>query len=161
MPKNMPLHAYIGDPVCLFAPAAISSNGQTASDAPNSIPLAGWDGVLFMEITGATDALDVHQFSLIYSTTAYASDGATSDAAWTTSDAVFVVGPHAAVGDIHMLDFHIGAKELSGGSLHLHLAAADETGVAAGAVIAIPYGGTRRFPSTNAFTVVVADDPKA
>jgi len=154
------LSGYIGDPVCLFpSSTGLSSDGIPSSDLAKNIPLAGWDGVLFLEICVTTDATDLHQFQVVYSSGSTAgSDAATSNASWTCSDAIFAVGPHAAPGDIHMLDFRIGQKEISGGSLHLSLAASAETGAAAATVIAIPYGGTSRFPSTNAITVVVADD---
>jgi hypothetical protein len=153
------LSAYIGDPVCLCPSSTVlDSDGLASTNFINSIPLAGWDGVLFLEICSTTDATDLHQFQIVLSTSIAASDAATSNATWTCSDALFTAGPHAAVGDIHMLDFRIGQKEMDTGFLHLKLPVATETGAATAMVIGIPYGGTRFYPSTNAFTIVVADD---
>ena len=157
MSHNRPLHAYIGDPICVIRPGTNSSDGVAASDNASGVPILGYDGVLFIEILGATDANDVSQIQIQYSSTGNASDAVTSNAGMTCTDAVFTIHPHASVGLVSMVDFSISAKGMTdaAGKLYATMAAA-ETGAAGHCLIGIPYGGTRIYPATNAVAVVSA-----
>lgn len=156
--KNMPLYEYLGTAVTVISPSTQSSDGIAASDNAAGVPILGYDGVLFVEILGATDATDVSQMQIQYSSTGNASDAASSAAAWTCTDAIFTVHPHAAAGLLSMVDFSIRAKSgLSDGVGKLFASvAAAETGAAVTGLLAFPYGGTRLLPATNAVTVVYA-----
>ena len=159
MSQNKPLHKFIGDPILVISPSTQSSDGIAASDNAAGVPIAGYDGVLFIEILGATDATDASQIQIQYSSTGSASDAVTSNAGMTCTDAVFTTHPAAAAGLLSMVDFNINAKGMadSAGKLYASAAAA-ETGAAVTCVLGIPYGGTRLYPATNAVTVVEADD---
>jgi hypothetical protein len=158
MAKNQPLYEYIGDPIAVIAPSTHSSDGVSASDNAAGVPIIGMDGVLFIELLGATDATDVSQIQIQYSSTGNASDAASSAAGWTCTDAIFTIHPHASSPLLSMLDFRISAKSGladGAGKLYATMAAA-ETGAAIHSLIGIPYGGTRLLPATNAVTVVHA-----
>jgi len=158
MAKMKPLYEYIGDPICVLAPSTHATDGVLASDNLAGVPILGMDGVLFIELLGATDATDVSQIQIQYSSTGLASDAASSAAAWTCTDAIFTIHPSAATGLLSMLDFRISAKtgiSDGAGKLYATMAAA-ETGDAIHSLIGIPYGGSRLLPATNAVTVVHA-----
>ena len=154
----------LGDPLLLRTLSTMATDTSDSSSNAlwlTEVPVLGYDGVLFIEICGATDATDLHQIQICYtslSTGTEGSDAASSAAGWTCSDALMTVGPRAAVGNINMLDFRFGQKEMSGGFLHGSIVGTAETGAATAALIAIPYGGTRLIPATNAITAVIADD---
>ena len=158
MADMKPLFEYIGDPIMCIAPGTNSSDGNLASDL-NGVPILGMDGVLFIELLGATDATDVSQCQIVYSSTGAGSDAASSAAAWTCTDAIFTIHPHAASGLVSMVDFRISAKSgLSDGAGKLFATTvAAETGAAGSCVVGIPYGGTRLLPATNAVTAINAD----
>jgi len=157
MANNYPLFEYIGDPIMCIAPGTNSSDGALASDN-NGVPILGMDGVLFIEICGATDANDVSQVQIQYSSTGNGSDAASSAAAWTCTDAIFAIHPHAASGLVSMVDFSVRAKGMADGAGKLFATtAAAETGAAGYCVVGIPYGGTRLLPATNAVTAINAD----
>ena len=158
MAKMKPLFEYIGDPIVVLAPATNSSDGVAASDNAAGVPVIGMSGVLFIELLGATDATDVSQMQIQYSSTGNASDAASSAAGWTCTDAIFAIHPHADAGLLSMLDFRIDAKSGiadGAGKLYVSMAAA-ETGQGLHSLIGIPYGGSRLLPATNAVTVVHA-----
>jgi hypothetical protein len=157
----------IGDPIAIRALAtAFTTDVETSTDTIwlSSVPVLGYDGVLFIEICSATDSTDLHQIQIIYSSSSTdktalseSSNAASSAAGWTCSDALMTAGPRVDVGDINMLDFRFGQKEMSGGYLFAQLIPGIEAGAAAGALIAIPYGGTGRDPVTKSITPVIAD----
>ena len=159
--SRSPLYQFIGDPIVLFGPSTAASDGSlTASNASiTGIPVRGYDGVLFLEIAGATDVNAAHQWQIQYSTSSAGSDAATSNAAWTCTDAVFTAHPRAAAGSVLLLDFNLKGKGITDtqtGHLFITLAAA-ETGGVVSTIVGIPYGGSREYPATNALTVVYAD----
>ena len=158
MAKMKPLFEYIGDPIFVMSITTNSSDGVAASDNNAGVPILGMSGVLFIELLGATDATDVSQMQIQYSSTGNASDAASSAAGWTCTDAIFAIHPHADEGLLSMLDFRIDAKSgMSDGAGKLYVSmAAAETGAAEHALIGIPYGGSRLLPATNAVTVVHA-----
>ena len=158
MADMKPLYQYIGDPIACILPKDGDTDGELASDNVG-VPILGMDGVLFIEILGATDATDVSQVQIQYSSTSAGSDAATSNAAWTCTDAVFTIHPHAeATGLVSMVDVRVGAKNFPDGAGHLFATtAAAESGSATICVIGIPYGGTRLLPATNAVTAINAD----
>jgi hypothetical protein len=114
--------------------------------------------VLFILAYGATDANAAHTIQIQYSSTGAASDAATSNAGMSCTDAVFTTAIHVS-GGITMMEFDLNAKGLSDRAGKLYpLIAAAETGNARSALIAIPYGGHMHLPSTNANTVIIAND---
>jgi hypothetical protein len=154
---HSPLYQFVGDPVVMFGPSTLSSDGTAASNL-TGVPIKGADGILFLEIAGATDSAAVFQVQLQYSTSSAGSDAATSNALWTCTDAVFTIHPRAEADTVTVLDFRIGAKAISDASGHMHMTiAAAETGAVPITVIGIPYGGTRLYPATNAVAAVLAD----
>lgn len=156
MSQNRPLYRYIGDPVRILGPSTLSSDG-TGSTTIGSVGIGGYDGVLFCLLYGATDANAAFTIQLQYSSTGATSDNATSNAGMTCTDAIFTTSIHVTANQVHLLDFDVAAKGMAdvGGVIGATIAAA-ETGAAAVSLIAIPYGGTRLYPATNAQTVIVA-----
>ena len=160
MADNRPLYKYVGDPVVLIRPSTLSSDGTgTTVTGAAGIGIAGYDGILFQLILGATDANYAASVQLQYSSTGAGSDAATSNAGMTCTDAIYTATDLGASADqVYLLDFSIAAKGLSdrAGKIFANIAAA-ETGATQATLIGIPYGGTRLYPATNAQTVVVAD----
>lgn len=158
MANMKPLYEWIGTAVCVIKPSTQSSDGVPTTDNIAGVPILGYDGVLFIELLGATDATDVSQIQIQYSSTGNASDAVTSNSGMTCTDAIFGIHPSAAAGKISLLDFSISAKGMSdaGGKLFAVIAA-DETGAAGTTLLALPYGGTRLLPATNAVSVVHAE----
>ena len=123
------------------------------------VPIGGASGVLLLNICHATDANDVIQYQVQYSSTGTASDAATSNSGMSCTDAIFATGPAAAVGLHSIIDFNFDSKtgfDDAAGKLYVSAAEA-ESGDAKHSIVGIPYGGTRLYPATNAVTVVHAD----
>ncbi len=158
MADNRPLFEYIGDPVCCLNFSSLSSDAINATDTLAGVPILGATGVLFLEILGTSDAIDVKQWQIQYSSTGNASDAVTSNAGMTCTDAIFAVHATYDAGQVAFLDFNVKAKGLDAAAGKLYVsAAAEETGDMLMTIIGIPYGGTRLYPATNAVTAVHAD----
>lgn len=158
--SRRPLYEYIGDPILVLNATTNSSDGTSASDNSAGVPVGEASGCLMINVAVATDANDVAQWQIQYSSTGNASDAATSNAGWTCTDAIFATGPAATAGAVHsIVDVNLDSKagfDAAAGKLFVTAAAA-ETGAATSLIIGIPYGGTRLYPATNAVTVVHAD----
>lgn len=155
--KYKPLHAFLGDPVLLIAPADVSTDGISASDNVGGVPIIGASGVEFLQIVGVSDSNMAMQIQIQYSSTGNASDAVTSNAGMTCTDAVFVAMSTDSGSAIFILDFDLAAKGLSDGVGKLFASvAAAENGASVFSLIGRPYGGTQRWPATNAQTVVRA-----
>jgi hypothetical protein len=159
--KNQPLHQYIGDPLMLVNASTISTAAAfAASDNLTMIPIAGASGVLFIDFCVATDVNDVLHYQIQYSSAGDTTSGATSNAAWTCTDAIFTIHPAATAGTVHsIVDVNLDSKagfDDAAGKLYISAAAA-ESGDAKHIIVGVPYGGTRSYPATNAVTVVHAD----
>jgi hypothetical protein len=137
----------------------MSTGAIVADSTTTGVVIGGYSGVLFIEILAATDADDVHQYQVQYSSTGNASDAVTSNAGMSCTDAIFPIHPGATAGEVRLLDFDIGSHGLAdrAGALFVSAAAAEGNAESHVCIIGIPYGGTRMYPATNAITVVNAN----
>lgn len=153
----MRLHDYIGEVIQVVEADAYDSDNIAASDNDAGVPIQGFEAVLFILSAGDVGAGASAIVQLQYSSTGNASDAVTSNAGMSCTDAVFATVDTDSPNEVFLLDFRIDQKGISDADGKLYAAVTMVKDVDL-ALVAIPYGGTRRWPSTNENTVVVADD---
>jgi NAD(P)-dependent dehydrogenase (short-subunit alcohol dehydrogenase family) len=160
MADNRPLHEYLGDPIVVLAFADHSSDGTEASDGAAGVPILGASGIEFQLATGAAGDTLAQTVTIEYSSTGVSTDVVTSNAGMTCSDAEWAELTSDDANAVFILNFDLSAKGLEAAAGKLFVAVgAGLSGTSVFGVIARPYGGTRRYPATNASTVITADDP--
>jgi hypothetical protein len=147
----------IGQVLTVVAPQALSSDGFSASDNVNGIPVAGLDSVCFIGMLGALNGGSAAAvLQILYASNGLASDAVASNAGFTASDASFSFDSDSP-NELFIINFDIDAKGFTdeAGKLFISSAAAEHNSPLI-AVAAIPVIQTGRFPVTQENTVVNA-----
>ena len=89
---NSPITRFLGDPVLLIH-SSLSTGVNPASNNLAGIPVAGWEGVLFIQIAPMTSDAgaggDHSKMDIVYSATSNASDAVTSNTFFSNTDVCF------------------------------------------------------------------------